>query len=236
VFVLIENQRLKFNSGIKMSKFIISLANESHINFVDFICLTMAESAAQRGTGIAKRSPEYIATKMREGKAIIALNKKGEFGGFCYIETWGQGKYVANSGLIVNPTYRHHGLARRIKETAFKLSRKKYPEAQIIGLTTSLAVMKINSDLGYYPVTFSELTNDGAFWTGCQSCVNYDILKGKDFKNCLCTGMLYNPKDNKKSRKWNFIKKSKIYERLVRMKRAVFTKDSKFSILNLFSI
>ncbi len=218
-----------------MSGFTILVANASHLNYVELICLTIAESAAQRGTGIAKRSPEYIATKINEGKAIIAFDKKGVFGGFCYIETWGDG-YVASSGLIVNPDYRHLGLAKKIKAAAFKLSRKKYPETKIIGLTTSLAVMKINSDLGYYPVPFSELTTDKAFWNGCQSCVNYEILKNKEFKNCLCTGMLYDYKNNRKSKKWNFLKKSGIYERLVRIKRAVFTKEGKISIVNIFSI
>ncbi|MEQ9423267.1 MAG: GNAT family N-acetyltransferase [Cyclobacteriaceae bacterium] len=219
-----------------MSQFAITVANESHLKFVELICLTIAESAAQRGTGIAQRSPEYIIRKIEEGKAVIAVGKNEEFGGFCYIETWGHGKYVANSGLVVSSTYRHHGLAKRIKETAFKLSRKKYPDAKIFGLTTSLPVMRINADLGYYPVPFSELTTDEAFWKGCQSCVNYDILKSKDFKNCLCTGMMYDPKNNRKTKKWNFIKKSKIYERMIKIKRSVFTQKRKSLILNLFSI
>lgn len=219
-----------------MSDFSIRVADQSHLDYTELICLTIADSAAKRGTGIAKRSPEYIKAKMLEGKAIIALDKQGNFGGFCYLETWGHDKYVVNSGLIVNPKYRHKGLAKRIKEKAFKLSRKKYPDSKIFGLTTSLAVMKINSDLGYYPVPFSELTDDKEFWKGCQSCVNYDILKGKNFQNCLCTGMLYDQKNNRTSRKWNFLKKSNIYERLVRIKRAVFTKNRKVSILNILSI
>ncbi len=219
-----------------MSGFKISVANGSHLKYVELICLTIAESAAQRGTGIARRSPEYISAKIEEGKAIIALDKQGELAGFCYIETWGHGKYVANSGLIVNPKFRHQGLAKKIKETAFKLSRKKFPQSKIFGLTTNLAVMKINSDLGYYPVTFSELTTDDSFWQGCQSCVNYKILKSKKFQNCLCTGMQYDPKNNRTTRKWNFLKKSKIYERMVKIKRAVFTKHGRDSVLNLFSI
>ena len=218
-----------------MSGFKILVAQESHLNYVKEICLTIEDSATQRGTGIAKRSPDYITAKINEGKAIIAINKDGALGGFCYIETWGKG-YVANSGLIVIPEYRHLGLAKKIKEAAFKLSRKKYPSAKIIGLTTSLAVMKINSDLGYYPVPFSELTDDKAFWSGCQSCVNYEILKSKEMKNCLCTGMLYDAGNNRKSKKWNFLRKSRIYERMVKIKRAVFTKDRKVSILNIFSI
>ena len=116
-----------------------------------------------------------------------------EFAGFCYIETWSDKKFVANSGLIVVEKFRGHGLAKRIKQKAFELSRERYPDAKIFGLTTGLAVMKINSELGYKPVTFSELTNDEAFWAGCQSCVNYDILQRTGRKYCLCTGMLFDP-------------------------------------------
>jgi hypothetical protein len=53
--------------------------------------------------------------------------------------------------------------------------------------------MRINSGLGYKPVTYSELTDDEAFWKGCQSCVNFEILQSKSRTNCLCTAMLYDP-------------------------------------------
>ena len=170
----------------------ILVANESHIPYVDIILTTIEVAAKIRGTGIAKRSPEYIKQKMVEGKAIIALCE-GEFAGFCYIETWSNKKFVANSGLIVVDKFRGHGLAKKIKRRAFELSRERFPEAKIFGLTTGLAVMKINSELGYVPVTFSELTTDEAFWKGCQSCVNYDILQRTGGTKCLCTGMLYDP-------------------------------------------
>jgi hypothetical protein len=170
----------------------IEVANENHLQFVDTILNTIEAAAKIRGTGIARRSPEYIAKKIEEGKAIIALIDN-EFAGFCYIETWGDKKFVANSGLIVVDKFRAQGLANRIKRKAFELSRQRYPDAKIFGLTTGLAVMKINSELGYKPVTFSELTDDEAFWKGCESCVNYDILQRTGRKMCLCTGMLYVP-------------------------------------------
>ncbi len=193
-----------------MSDFVVQVAGEQHKHLAEAICREMEESAKARGTGIAKRNPDYIRKKMEEGKAIIAT--KGEvFAGFCYIETWGHDKYVANSGLIVAPAFRKDGLATKIKEKAFELSRKKYPEAKLFGLTTSLAVMKINSDLGYQPVTFSELTDDEDFWKGCSSCVNYDILTRMNRKMCLCTGMVYDPKE-KEHKKWDFVTKSKLYE------------------------
>ncbi len=175
-----------------MSKFNIFVAREEHIKYVDVVLDTIAEAAKVRGTGIAKRSPEYILTKIEEGKAILALHGD-EFAGFCYIETWGHDKFVANSGLIVVDAFRGNGLAKEIKRKAFELSRVRYPQAKIFGLTTGLAVMKINSELGYRPVTFSELTDDKHFWKGCQSCVNYDILVRTERKHCLCTGMLFDP-------------------------------------------
>lgn len=174
----------------------VMVANESHLPYVETILKTIEDAAKVRGTGIARRSPEYVSLKIKERKAIIAL-AGDEFAGFCYIESWGDKKFVANSGLIVVEKFRGHGLAKEIKQRAFQLSRERFPEAKIFGLTTGLAVMKINSELGYKPVTFSELTDDEAFWKGCQSCVNYDILQRTNRKYCLCTGMLFDP--NKKA-------------------------------------
>ena len=170
----------------------VVVASQHHILYVDIINHTIEKASKERGTGIAKRTYEYVASKIEEGKAVIALHED-RFAGFCYIESWGHDKFVANSGLIVAPEYRGMGLAKKIKSRAFELSRQKFPEAKIFGLTTGLAVMKINSELGYRPVTFSELTDDNAFWNGCKSCVNYDILERTDKTKCLCTGMLFDP-------------------------------------------
>lgn len=182
----------------------------------------MESSAKARGTGIAKRSPEYVAKKIKEGKAVVAVTPAGEWVGFCYIEAWGHDEFVANSGLIVAPVYRKSGVAKKIKEKIFKLSRELYPQAKIFGLTTGLAVMKINSDLGYEPVTYSELTDDEQFWAGCKSCVNYDILKSKDRKNCMCTAMLYDPADHYEPAETaeDFKKHSRLYERFMRIKQS----------------
>ncbi|HYC39576.1 MAG TPA: GNAT family N-acetyltransferase [Chitinophagaceae bacterium] len=183
-------------------------------------------SAKARGTGIAKRTPEYIEEKIDKGQAVIAVTAGGAWAGFCYIETWSHGEYVANSGLIVAPEFRKTGVAKAIKRKIFDLSREKYPDAKIFGLTTGLAVMKINSELGYEPVTYSELTQDEAFWAGCKSCVNYDILMSKDRKNCLCTAMLYDPKDHYEptETKEYFEKNSKGFERLQRFKQWMLLK------------
>ncbi len=182
------------------TKFKVIIAGEEHISFVPEILREIELSAKERGTGIAKRSPKYVEDKIREKKAIIAFSDEGEWAGFCYIETWSNKEYVANSGLIVAHKFRKDGLAKKIKEKAFQYSREQYPEAKLFGLTTGLAVMKINSDLGYHPVPYSELTQDDVFWKGCQTCVNFDILTAKERKNCLCTGMLYDPKWEQKKK------------------------------------
>jgi hypothetical protein len=171
----------------------VLVATQDHLIYVDQVNDAIDVASKERGTGIARRTYDYIANKMLEGKAIIALENGETFAGFCYVESWGAKSFVANSGLIVVKEYRGIGLATEIKRKAFALSRQVYPNAKIFGLTTGLAVMKINHELGYRPVTFSELTDDEDFWKGCQSCVNYDILQRTNKSKCLCTGMLYDP-------------------------------------------
>ena len=173
--------------------FVVRVTTGEDMQYADMICNEMADSARARGTGIAKRTPEYIAGKMLDGKAVIAFHKDGRWAGFSYIESWGHDHFVANSGLIVNPDFRKLGLAKAIKAKTFFLSLEKYKGAKLFGLTTGLAVMKINNDLGYHPVTYSELTDDEEFWRGCESCVNFQILLSKEYKNCLCTAMLFEP-------------------------------------------
>lgn len=209
---------------MEQSNIIVRVAIPADIIHASTITDEMESSAKARGTGIAKRSPEYISQKINEGKAVIAVTKENKWVGFCYIEAWGHEKFVANSGLIVAPEFRKTGIAKSIKQRIFALSREKYPNSKIFGLTTGLAVMKINSDLGYEPVTYSELTDDDKFWEGCKSCVNYDILMSKERKNCLCTAMLYDPKDHYEPEETakDFKKNSKIYERFMRQKKNRF--------------
>ncbi|WP_217278581.1 GNAT family N-acetyltransferase [Hymenobacter sp. BRD67] len=168
----------------------IRVATAADTQYAELLCQWYIESAKLRGTGIAKRDPEYVKAKMVQGNAVIAF-VEDELAGFCYIETFESGKFVANSGLVVNTELRKHGLGRAIKREVFRLSRSKYPDAKIFGITTSLAVMKINSDLGYKPVTFSELTTSEDFWKGCKSCKNFGILTENERKMCLCTGMVF---------------------------------------------
>ncbi len=210
---------------------IVQVADESHFGYAEQICDEMELSAKARGTGIAKRSPDYIKLKMEEGKAVIATTKTGEWVGFCYVETWDHGKFVANSGLIVSPDFRKSGIATAIKRKAFNLSRLKFPDSKIIGLTTSLAVMKINSELGYHPVPFSELPQGDDFWKGCSSCVNYDVLNRTNRAHCLCTGMKFDPVEAQKLISkgekpvfWDFLKEVSLYERWMKMKQKILLK------------
>ena len=179
----------------------IIFAQPEHAEYAEQICQLIYESALQRGTGIARRSPEYIASKITSGKAVVAL-AGDKLVGFSYIECWGHGDYVATSGLIVDPEYRHLGLAGEIKKRTFELARLRFPFAKLFSITTSLPVMKLNTRLGYKPVTFSELTQDDEFWQGCEGCCNYDILKRNNRRMCLCTGMLYDPKTPLVKQSW----------------------------------
>ena len=226
--------------------YIVRAATADDKKYSTIITDEMASSAEKRGTGIARRSPEYVSKKMEEGKAVIAVTPGGEWVGFCYIEAWGHEKFVANSGLIVSPEFRGQGVATDIKRKIFELSRQKYPQAKIFGLTTGLAVMKINSELGYEPVTYSELTDDEEFWKGCQSCVNYQTLMSKNRQNCFCTAMLFDPaaKEKKqpqpevkvvvtpeghvhKRKRRHFKGNYKLFERWIRYKRYVLLKAKK---------
>jgi len=172
----------------------VVVADESHEKYIDTILQTISDAAKVRGTGIAKRTHEYVLNKMREAKAVIALDGD-KFAGFSYIETWQDKKYVTTSGLIVHPDYRGRGLAKRIKDMTFTLARTRWPHAKIFSLTSGAAVMAMNTQLGYKPVTFADLTQDEAFWKGCEGCVNVDILHRTGRKYCICTGMLYDPEE-----------------------------------------
>jgi N-acetylglutamate synthase-like GNAT family acetyltransferase len=228
---------------VDTNNIIIRVATIADTKYATTITDEMQASAQARGTGIAKRSPEYIEKKIAEGKAVIAHTEDGAWVGFCYIEAWGHDQFVANSGLIVAPAFRKSGVAKQIKQRIFNLSKEKYPQSKIFGLTTGLAVMKINSDLGYEPVTYSELTDDEEFWAGCKSCVNFDILMSKERKNCMCTAMLYDPADHFEAAETaqDFKKYSKLYERFNRIKQSsllkIFLKKDKSSGLlkSLFS-
>ena len=204
----------------------VIIADKSHSIYAQQICDTISDAAQVRGTGIAKRTPEYIIQKMEKGNAVIALD--GEtFAGFCYIESWEHGKFVANSGLIVHPDFRGQGLAKKIKKVIFKQSRDKYPNSKVFSITTGLAVMKMNSDLGYKPVTFSELTDDQSFWKGCQTCKNYDVLQRTNQMMCLCTGMLFDPNQKTKSKGHKHTYDKKVWTRLKNIKQSMFFKKNK---------
>lgn len=186
----------------------VTVADESHIKYAEDICKEIYISSLERKTGIANRTPEYICEKIRAGKAVIALattdgadNKADgggteKFAGFSYIESWGGKSFVANSGLIVAHEFRGMGVAKKIKEQTFILSRHLFPDAKIFSITTGAAVMKMNYEFGFRPVPYTELTDDPEFWKGCEGCRHFDILKSHDYKMCICTGLLYDPEEH----------------------------------------
>ncbi|MFC4212798.1 N-acetyltransferase [Pedobacter lithocola] len=173
----------------------IRVANFRDTIYAEEIKSETENSAIARGSGIAKRSIESIIEKMVCGKAVIAVTNHGEWVGFSYFETWEEGKFVSNSGLIVSPKFRNSGVAKSIKQKIFKLSHRLYPNAKIFSITSGAAIMHMNAQLGFLPVTFAEITHDERFWKGCESCVNYDILERKKKRNCLCTAMLFDPEN-----------------------------------------
>jgi hypothetical protein len=187
-------------------RIIVRLSEAADIVYSKEIADETEASAIARGTGIAKRSPQSISEKILSGKAVIALTEYGKWVGFQYLEVWEEGKFVSNSGLIVSPEYRHAGVATAIKNKIFQLSRDKYPNARIFSITTGLVIMKLNTGLGFEPVTYSEITKDEHFWEGCKSCVNYDVLTGKKKCNCLCTAMLFDPEKKEMAKREDTIK------------------------------
>jgi len=202
----------------------VEIANDQHVKYAEQISKLLEKAAQNKGSGLAKRSPKYISDRIEEGKAVIALYKNKAIG-FCYIESWGHDDFVANSGLIVSENFRGNRLAYKIKKKAFELSRQKFPNAKLFGLTTSLAVMKINSALGYKPVTFAQLTGDTEFWRGCEGCANYDILMRTERVHCLCTGMLYDPQKEENNTTYKRKKPLSVYNRWVKFKQYIFSKQ-----------
>lgn len=186
----------------------VRIATINDIKYVDEIIQETESSAIARGSGISKRTPASLAQKMRDEKAVIAVTSTGEWVGFAYFETWENDRFISNSGLIVAPKFRKSGVARAIKDRVFKISRRRYPQAKVFSITSGMAIMKMNTQLGFEPVTFAEITHDPNFWEGCKSCVNYDVLEGKKKCNCLCTAMLFDPEKIKQVQEQEFATES----------------------------
>src|SRR5476651_2659666 len=145
-------------------RIIVRSAIPADVIFADQIISEMESSAIARGSGISKRSAASIIEKIDTGKAIVAVTENGEWAGFSYIETWDNEKFISNSGLIVSPLHRSQGIASKIKTQIFQLSRSKYPSAKVFSITSGLALMKLNTRLGFEPVTYSEIAQEPRFW------------------------------------------------------------------------
>ena len=170
----------------------VEVASEEHIPYIKDILAAIYEASQDKNNSIVMRDPDYLAAKMKEGKAVIALCD-GDFAGFCYIECWEEERYVANSGLIVKPEYRGQHLASRIKKKIFEVSREMFPNACIFSITKSQAVKKMNTALGFKQAPYEELTSDPKFWKGCDTCPYFPELLANNYKSCQCTGLLFSP-------------------------------------------
>lgn len=140
---------------------------------------------------IAKRTPEWLAAKIRARRAAIAL-AGGELVGFGYWSAWENDTFISHSGLVVRSDYRGTGLGRDLKMVLFDSSRRRLPEASLMSLTTSPQVRKLNLSLGFEIVPLEQLTKDPAFWEGCRTCRNYEEVQARG-QQCCCEGMLLRP-------------------------------------------
>jgi GNAT superfamily N-acetyltransferase len=175
-------------------KCIVRIATSGDRAYAATIANEMAYSSARRGTGIARRPPEYVMQKMDEGLAVIAVNAdNGAWAGFCCIEVWQHKKYVANSGLIVSPGYRGTGISKQIKIALFDHCRSKFPGARLFSLSASPAVIHMNKAMGYKVVSFAEVMSDELFLTGCESWVNYKELMSREQTRLPYVSMIFDP-------------------------------------------
>ncbi len=147
--------------------------------------------AAASEHDIAERSVEWLTKKIVSGRAAVALDR-GELIGFGYWSDWQDGAFVSHSGLVVDPQYRGRSLGRRLKMVLFESSKKRFPQATLMSLTTSPQVKALNLSLGFRVVPLEELTSDPAFWAGCQTCRNYAAVQARG-EICCCEGMILRP-------------------------------------------
>lgn len=180
----------------KPIEFTIEKARCIHTFWIKEICEVTLSLVISHGRDISEHSPELLETKMKKGEAVIAFASDGRWAGFSFISSCENGSYISNSALVIAPEFRHTGLVKKIKRKIFELSREMYPDACIFSLTSDLTVMKMNHKLGFKRVNFSELPSNSLFWESCKSCINCPVLMSQERKNCLCTAMLYNPKQN----------------------------------------
>ncbi len=143
---------------------------------------------ASKDHDIAERSPDWLRGKIRGGKAAVAL-QGDQLIGFGYFSDWQDGKFVSHSGLVVDDAFRGHGLGRRLKQQLMAGTRRLFPDATMMSLTTSPAVKAMNLSLGFRVVPLDQLTSDQSFWDGCKTCRNYAEVQARG-ERCCCEGMI----------------------------------------------
>ncbi len=146
---------------------------------------------ASKDFDIARREVDFLASKIRSGRAALALLGK-KLIGFGYWSDWEDGKFLSHSGLVVIPAMRGHGLGRHLKAVLFETSKARRPDAVLMSLTTSPTVRAYNEALGFKPCSLDDLTDDPAFWEGCKACRNYAEVQAKGLR-CCCEAMILRP-------------------------------------------
>lgn len=148
---------------------------------------------AARGHDIAEREVDWLRAKIEKGRAALAL-RDDELVGFGYWSDWEEGAFLSHSGLVVRPDMRGHGLGRRLKDVLVESSRRAFPRATLMSLTTSPQVKAMNLSLGFRVVPLELLTKDPAFWKGCETCRNFAEVQARG-EICCCEGMILPPPD-----------------------------------------
>jgi len=146
---------------------------------------------AARDHDIATRDPEFLQDKIITSKAVVALQHRAMVG-FGYYCDWQGGRFVSHSGLVVHRRMRGSGLGHLIKQELFAASRRQFPRAIIMSLTSSPAVQAMNRSLGFRTVPLDQLTTDPEFWEGCRACRNFAAIQSCAGR-CCCEGMIQRP-------------------------------------------
>lgn len=168
-------------------------ATTEHLRYVPAIVQLIEDASNEPGAALAKRSAEYVTSKIEHGFAVIALTEDDKVVGFQCLSPWEGDKFVSHSALVVHPNFRRQGLSREIKGQIVELTRKKFPEAIMFGITLSPSVMSLNTAHGFRPVGYDSLTKDDAFWKGCETCPYHDVLLKMQRTVCLCTALRLDP-------------------------------------------
>lgn len=174
-----------------MSEVLVRCSRPSDARHAAPAAALIAEAA--RDSDIAVREESLLREKIVAGRAALAL-ESGRLVGFGYFSDWDGGAFVSHSGLVVREDHQGTGLGRRLKEVLFQASRRLFPDATTMSLTSSKAIERLNLSLGFRRAPLSALTRDPEFWKGCLTCRNYERVDAAG-EQCCCFGMIRPPEE-----------------------------------------